>query len=123
MRTHAAKVAAMSRNPNFRESISFYDARHWWPTQFLINFFGEQLLSETTDVLFAACAEVLRNQMGHESLDTTYKHYIDLARVVLMAHKGMVNELVVEAGESVDDFIGRLNLDSDVPVEVDDDED
>ena len=122
VRTHAAKVTAMSINSDFRDSISFYDARHWWPTQFLINFFGEELLTKTTDVLFAACAEVLKNQMGHESLETTYKHYIDLARVVLMAHKGMVNELVVETGESVEEFIGRLNLDKSIPVEVDDED-
>lgn len=109
VRTHAAKVAAMSRNSGFRASISFYDARHWWPTQFLINFFGSELLTSTSDVLFAACAEVLRNQMGHDSLETTYKHYIDLARVVLMAHKGIVNDLVVESGESVEEFICRLN--------------
>jgi len=122
VRTHAAKLVAMSRNPGFRESISFYDARHWWPTQFLISFFGGDLLTKTTDVLFAACAEVLRNQMGHESLETTYKHYVDLARVVFMAHKGMVNELVIESGESVEEFINRLRLDTNVPVEVADDE-
>lgn len=109
VRTHAAKLAAMSKNPGFRSSISFYDARHWWPTQFLINIFGNELLTHTTDVIFSACAEVLRNQMGHESLETTYKHYIDLARVVLMAHKGIVNDLVTEAEESVDEFINRIN--------------
>lgn len=120
-RTHAAKKSALKRNPAFRESVTFYDARHWWPTQFLINFFGDELLSKTSDVLFTACAEVLRNQLGHESLETTYKHYVDLARVVLMAHKGLVHDIVTKNGESVEDFINRFDLRYSIPVEVDDD--
>jgi integrase len=122
VRTNAAKRKAIQKNSSFRDSISFYDARHWWPTQFLITFFGDRLLTETTDVLFAACAEVLKNQLGHDSLETTYKHYIDLSRVVLMAHGGMVNEVVSERGESVEEFITRLNLKEAIPVKVEDDE-
>ncbi len=122
VRTNAAKKKAIQKNPSFREAISFYDARHWWPTQFLITFFGDKLLTKTTDVLYAACAEVLKNQMGHESLETTYKHYIDLSRVVLMAHKGMVNEVVSEKGQSVEEFINSINLRQEIPVEIDDDE-
>jgi integrase len=122
VRTNAAKKAALRKYPAFRESISFYDARHWWPTQFLITFFGQELLSKTTDVLFAACAQVMRNQLGHESLETTYRHYIDLARVVFMAHKGLVNEIVTNNGESVEEFINRINIPDSIPVEVPDDD-
>lgn len=122
VRTNAAKKAALRKYPAFSESTTFYDARHWWPTQFLIAFFGQELLSKTTDVLFTACAEVMRNQLGHESLETTYKHYIDLARVVLMAHNGLVNEIVTNNGESVEEFIKRIDTPDSIPVEVTDDD-
>jgi hypothetical protein len=64
----------------------------------------------------------MRNQLGHESLETTYKHYIDLARVVLMAHNGLVNEIVTNNGESVEEFIKRINMPDSIPVEVTDDD-
>jgi len=106
-RTNYAKIKARARLKSFRKHLTFYEARHWWPTMFLIRFFGEKLLSESADALYAACAEVLTNQMGHEDIETTYRHYIDLARVTLMAHQGHVNELVSD-GVSVADMVKQL---------------
>lgn len=96
-RGNHAKVTAMEKYPKFRDGTTFYSARDWWPTMFLIRFFKKKLLTETTDALYLAVAEVIRNQMGHEDISTTYKHYIDMARLIVIAHEGRVNELVTES--------------------------
>lgn len=96
-RGNHAKVIAMEKYPKFRDGTTFYSARDWWPTMFLIRFFKKKLLTETTDALYLAVAEVIRNQMGHEEISTTYKHYIDMARLIVIAHEGRVNELVTES--------------------------
>lgn len=103
-RTNYAKARATSLLKGFREHLTFYEARHWWPTTFLIRFFGDKLLTESADALYAACAEVLTNQMGHEDIETTYKHYVDLARLTVMAHQGRMHELV-SSDVSVTDFV------------------
>lgn len=108
-RTNFAKKLIVSRNIGFREGISFYDARHWWPTMFLINFFKEKLLTNAADALYAAAAQVLMNQMGHNDIDTSFKYYVDMARLVLIAHQGLIHELVSEPKETVDNFLARLN--------------
>jgi site-specific recombinase XerD len=112
-RTNYAKLIAKKKLPEFRDKVKFYDARHWWPTQYLINYFNDEILTSAADVLVAACAEVLRNQMGHEDLETTYKFYIDMARVVMLSNAGIVHELVTSPDESVEDFIERLEKESD----------
>lgn len=104
-RTNDAKKRAMVSQPGFREGVVFYDARHWWPTRFLVRFFGNKLLTEAADVLDLAAAEVLKNQMGHEDLETTYKYYIDQARLLVLAHQGHVHELVTEPTETVEEFV------------------
>ncbi len=111
-RGSAAKVKAMEMNPDFRESVVFYSSRKWWPTMFLIKFFKEDLLTEKASSLYAAAAEVLVNQMGHEDIDTTYSHYVDDARLVMMAHHGRVNELITAPDESVSEFIDRVDTPS-----------
>ncbi|MBC3422210.1 site-specific integrase [Pseudomonas putida] len=108
-RGNAAKTRALEIDENFRESINFYESRHWWPTMFLIRFFGEKILTESADVMWAAAGEVLRNQMGHEDLETTFEHYIDMARVVTLANKGRTTELLKHAHSGVHSFIEQLN--------------
>ncbi|OUR84744.1 DNA breaking-rejoining enzyme [Colwellia psychrerythraea] len=107
-RTNDAKVIAKNSYADFRDGVVFYDARHWWPTMFLVNFFKDRLLTESADVLYAAAAQVLIEQMGHEDIGTTYKYYVDLSRLVVMAHKGKVSELITEE-ESVGEFIERMD--------------
>lgn len=57
---------------------------------------NDKLETPAADVLDAAFAEVLTNQMGHSSISTTYKHYLDLARALVMAKDGNVNEIITE---------------------------
>ncbi|WED22683.1 site-specific integrase [Vibrio sp. JC009] len=108
-RTFDAKEAIKVKDPSFRDSVKFYDARHWWPTMFLVKFFGDRLLTESADALYIAAAEALTNQMGHEDIGTTYKYYVDLARVLMMSHKGYVAEIITEDNESVMEFIDRMD--------------
>jgi integrase len=93
-RTNAAKIKAKIKHPKFRDNVTFYDARHWWPTIFLIRFYDKKLLTSSADALYLAVSEVICNQMGHEDISTTFKHYVDMARLVMMAHEGKVNEIV-----------------------------
>lgn len=74
---------------------------------FLIKTFGKDIMTEAVDVLHLATGEVLRNQMGHEDLSTTYKYYVDLARLLVHRSRGGVNELVTASDESVAEFIAR----------------
>lgn len=108
-RTNEAKKFALANYPGFRQGVRFYDARHWWPTMFLIRFFGEALLTTSADALYLAVGQVLKDQMGHEDLETTFKYYVDMGRLVLMAHKGMVHELIAEDDETVEQFIDRID--------------
>ena len=108
-RTYAAKARAKVNAPSFRDGVTFYDARHWWPTMFLIKFFKEKLLTQAADAIYLAAGEVLRNQMGHDTLETTYKHYVDMARLVSIAHAGHIHELVTEPSEAVERFIERVD--------------
>jgi integrase len=107
-RSNAAKIKAVALDDKFRESITFYESRHWWPTMFLIRYFKEDLLSNSADVMWAACSQVLIDQMGHEDIETTFNHYIDLARVVMLANKGRVTELITNAHDGVHAFIDQV---------------
>jgi len=111
-RTYDAKKIAMKNCSEFRGSIKFYDASHWWPTMFLINFFKERLLSDAADALYLAAAQVLLNQMGHSELSTTFKYYVDMARLVLIAHEGSVHELITKPTETVEQFVRKIHSSS-----------
>ena len=54
------------------------------------------MLTEAADVIDAAFAETLMKQMGHSSIATTYKYYLDLARALVMANEGMINDIITE---------------------------
>lgn len=107
-RGNAAKVKALALDENFRDSVNFYESRHWWPTMFLIRYFQEDLLKDAADVMWAACGDILRRQMGHEDIDTTFKHYVDMARLVMLANKGKVTELITKANLGVHAFIDEV---------------
>lgn len=107
-RTHDAKKKAVKLDPTFRINNTFYQTRHWWPTQFLINMFGDRLLTENLEVLYLAAAQILKQQMGHEDEATTYKFYIDMARVLMFVHKGHALDLIRAPDLSVSGFIGQL---------------
>ena len=107
-RTYDAKIIAKERYPKFRENVTFYHSRHWWPTMFLINTFKDKLLTADADVLYAAVSQVIIEQLGHENIQTTYKHYIDSARFYVLALKGYVNEIFKESDKTVCDFINYI---------------
>lgn len=107
-RSNDAKLKAMKSYPDFREKITFYEARHWWPTMFVIEFFKEKLLTDSSEVLYAAFAQALKNQMGHEELETTYEYYIDMARLVYAAQQGSVHELLVNPESSVQEKLDEM---------------
>lgn len=113
-RTNEAKAKILSQNKIFRPHITFYQSRHWWPTQYIIKTFGDRLLTESLDVLYLATAQVIIQQMGHEDLETTYKYYVDMARVIMMLHKGKAMELISAPEQSVNDFVQSLKLPQDV---------
>ncbi len=108
-RSNDAKLKAMQNYPEFREKITFYEARHWWPTMFVIEFFKEKLLTESSEVLYVAFAEALKNNMGHEELETTYEYYIDMARLVYSAQQGSVHELLVSPKKSVQEKLDEMD--------------
>lgn len=107
-RSNDAKFKAMKSYPEFREKITFYEARHWWPTMFALEFFQEKLLNDSSEVLYAAFAEALKNQMGHDDLETTYKYYIDMARLVHSAHQRTVHELLVSPLKTVQERLDDM---------------
>lgn len=107
-RSNDAKLKAKKSYPDFREKITFYEARHWWPTMFAIEFFKEKLLSDSSEVIYAAFAEALRNQMGHNDLETTYKNYIDMARLVYSAHCGTIHELLISPQKTVQERLEEM---------------
>ncbi|WP_097302060.1 site-specific integrase [Pseudomonas chlororaphis] len=99
-RSHSAKRRAMASYPGFRSQISFYAARHWWPTQFLIRFFGDKLINSDSRLFNLAAAQMLQNQMGHSHLSTTFKHYVDLARLILYLNLDNVEEVLACSSQS-----------------------
>ncbi|MDO8272001.1 MAG: site-specific integrase [Gammaproteobacteria bacterium] len=99
--TNNAKKKAKKIYPDFREKITFYEARHWWPTMFAIEFFKEKLLTGSAEALYTAFAQALTEQLGHNDIETTYKYYIDMARLVYQAQSGSVHELLTNPVKSV----------------------
>lgn len=82
--------------------FEFYDSRHWYATMFMI----EHLKNTNGDTSFnAAVNEALRSQLGHDDISTTFKYYIDKARLYIeFVHKGNALEVVTENG-----FLSTLN--------------
>lgn len=113
-RTNYAKNKIIKTHPEFRRHLAFYQTRHWWPTQYIIATFGDRVLTESMVVMYLATAQVLIAQMGHEDVQTTYKHYIDMARIILMVHKGRAFDLVTSPAQTIGSFIRNLNLPGDV---------
>lgn len=107
-RTFAAKVRAKEKYPSLRESLTFYDARDWWPTQYLIRSFGDQLLKSNDGIFNYAIAQMLQAQMGHYSLRTTFEHYIKMAQVILSIYKGDNLEIFRAADLSTTDFLSAV---------------
>ncbi|WP_324727307.1 site-specific integrase [Pseudomonas chlororaphis] len=107
-RTSAAKKRALELNPNLRANLKFYDSRDWWPTQYMIRSFGEEILSANDGLYNLAVAEVLQNQMGHKFIQTTFNHYMDMARIILSIHKGRSTEILRAAEYSSNQFIAAV---------------
>jgi len=104
-RSNAAKVRAIRNGSKMRADVCFYDSRHWWPTMYLIKHFGSKLLGDISEVKDMAAMQALKAQMGHAYLHTTFDHYVDVARVLLLAYEGYVNELHSNMGQTVSEFL------------------
>lgn len=113
-RTNDAKQKLLDLGKEFRPHLTFYQSRHWWPTQHIINTFGERLLTDSMEVLYLATAQVIINQLGHEDIETTYKYYVDMARVVMMVYKGHSLDLIHSPAHTVTGFIEQLGLPTDI---------
>lgn len=107
-RTGDAKIKAMKADKNFRSHITFYHTRHWWPTYYLIRIHGENILSDHALVYNAAAEQAMIDQLGHGTRLVTYKHYIDMARLLMMARKGWMQELIKHHADPVIDFIATV---------------
>lgn len=95
--TNYAKRLASEKESAFNKTNIFYHTRKWWPTMMMIQHHnGEKILEKNAEVLDAALAEVIKNQLGHESLVTTYNHYLVLGRYLVMANKGITHETIHE---------------------------
>ncbi|WEK29596.1 MAG: site-specific integrase [Candidatus Pseudomonas phytovorans] len=108
-RTNDAKEKLISDGKAFRPHIVFYQARHWWPTQHIITTFGDRLLTDPMEVLYPATAQVIMDQLGHERMETTYKYYIDMARVIMMVYKGKSLDLIQSPTHTVRRFVQGLD--------------
>ncbi|RLV60172.1 site-specific integrase [Parashewanella curva] len=69
-----------SVNKKLDFNFEFYDSRHWYATMFMVihlkNTNGELAYN-------SAVEQALMNQIGHESIVTTYQHYISKAQLYL----------------------------------------
>jgi integrase len=100
--TYYAVRKAKKAYPAFREGIDFYESRHWWPTEFILEHYKENLLTSSIALLDAAVATVITNQMGHDDISTTFKFYIDRARIMMSAKHGRVNEVLSSKISAID---------------------
>ncbi|MNH44591.1 hypothetical protein D3C79_1067960 [compost metagenome] len=78
---------------------------------YLIKYFGKKLLGDISEVRDMAAMQVLKDQMGHTFLQTTFNHYIDVARMMLLAHEGFLNELLTNPSQSVQEFLVSPSFD------------
>ena len=108
--TNYAKKLAVCKDPKFKASNIFYHTRKWWPTLMMIQHHnGEGILQKNAEVLDLALAEVLMNQLGHESFLTTYNHYLVMGRYLVMANKGITHETIHEKTINVLDAIEKYS--------------
>ena len=66
------------------------------------------------DALYLATAQAITAQMGHEDIETTYKYYIDMARIIMMLHKGKTFELINNPNQATGAFMRALDIPDDV---------
>lgn len=107
-RTNVAKKKALEKNPKLRPNLCFYDARDWWPTQYMIRCFGDDLLRSSEGLYNLAVAQVLQSQMGHSDVRTTFDNYMDMARVILSLHQSRKMEIFKSADFSATNFIDAI---------------
>ncbi|MBA1243838.1 tyrosine-type recombinase/integrase [Pseudomonas japonica] len=107
-RTGDAKRKSVKADKRFRTHITFYHTRHWWPTYYLIRIHGENILTDHALVYNAAAEQAMIHQMGHGTMHVTYKYYIDMARLLIMARKGWMQDLLQYHADPVIDFISAV---------------
>lgn len=84
---------------NFK--FTFHDGRGWFITRFLIRHLTrEQISNHVFDI---TVAEMLKEQIGHEDFETTYKHYVKVASLILETLDGKFDYSVAD-----DEFWGTL---------------
>jgi len=67
----------------------FYDARHWYATMYILKHLNKkELFAE--DGYNSAVDKYLANQLGHADICTTYKYYVDVARVYVYSNGGNI---------------------------------
>lgn len=77
---------------NFK--FAFHDARGWFITRFLIRHLTrEQISNHVFDI---TVAEMLKEQIGHEDFETTYKHYVKVASLILETLDGKFDYSVAD---------------------------
>ncbi|MDI1333149.1 tyrosine-type recombinase/integrase [Pseudomonas sp.] len=108
-RTGDAKKKAIKSDKKFRAHITFYHTRHWWPTYYLIRLHGENILSDKAYVYNEAAEQAMIDQMGHGTREVTYKHYIDMARILMMARSGWMQDLIKLLEDPVVEFISAIS--------------
>jgi integrase len=99
-RSLSAKIRTQKKYPNFRNSICFYDSRHWWPTQFMIKTLGKDIIAGNSRVFNAAIGQILINQMGHSDIKTTFRYYLDMARLLLTLNANSTTEIITNSNDS-----------------------
>lgn len=109
-RTGDAKIKAVKADKKFRSHITFYHTRHWWPTYYLIRLHGEDILTDKAYVYNEAAEKAMIDQLGHGTREVTYKHYIDMARILMMARSGWMQELLQAHSDPVIDFISAIAI-------------
>lgn len=108
-RTLAAKNLAVQKYPGFPEHISFYESRHWWPTQYLIGNFGDDILYYDSSVLHLAFAQFIQNQMGHTDIKTTFTHYMNMAKLIVFLNMKSKSKIFTAALGTTRELIGAIN--------------
>lgn len=105
-RTLAAKNLAVEKFPGFPSHISFYESRHWWPTQYLIMNIGEDILRYDSSILHLAYAQFIKNQMGHTDIKTTFTHYVNMAKLIVFLNIKSKSQVFTAALGTTRDLIG-----------------
>jgi hypothetical protein len=79
----------------------FHDSRGWYATSFMMsNLTNNQINSKYYDL---GVEEVLRKQIGHKDIKTTYTHYLKVASLILATNEKMFDYTITS-----DEFWGTL---------------